>query len=389
MNLEPDMSELQETKSPMEKNGATKAEKKSRRKDQDQPLVLIMAGGKGERFWPRSRVTHPKQLQKVYSDKTLLEETWERARLITDEKYIFIGCNAELKKAILKTHKRIKKSAFVVEPEGRNTAPIIALAALELEDRYPGRVHIILSADHFIAPPEEFQKTIVTAMAAAREGNLVTLGVRPSRPEVGYGYIQAGALTSSGYHQIDSFREKPDAASAREYLNAGNYYWNAGIFIWQGSTIVQEFRQHAPDILEPIQKNYASFKKLSAAFPDVPSRPVDIAIMEKSQKVAMVPASFTWDDVGSWLSLERICDRDAHGNVVVTRRKKPPQTVALDAANNVLVADRKLIALLGVRDTILVEEDDVIFLASRERIDDIKSLLGQMKENPTLQKFLQ
>jgi mannose-1-phosphate guanylyltransferase len=366
------------------------AEKKLRTNpNQTKPIVLIMAGGKGERFWPRSRISNPKQLQKVYSDRTLLEATFLRARSITDANRIFVGCNAELKRAILKTHKMIPASQFVVEPEGRNTAPIIALAALQFEKKFPGATHVVLSADHYIAPPEKFQSTLKTALAAAAAGWLVTLGVRPNRPEIGYGYIKAGAkMKGSGAHAIDSFVEKPDLERAKSYLGAGDYFWNSGIFIWPGRLILEEFERYAPEILAPLVGAGASAARLKQVFPKIPSTPVDIAILEKSQRIAMCPAEFAWDDVGSWLSLERIVPPGEGGNRTVSRRKKPALLASLSSRNNLVVADKELVALLGVDDLIVVEEPDGLFISRRDQIDRIKELLAELRKNPSLQKYL-
>ena len=351
------------------------------------PLVLIMAGGKGERFWPRSRETCPKQLQKVYSDKTLLQETIDRARTITDLNSIYVGCNAALKKAILKTHK-LPASNFIVEPEGRNTAPIIALAALHFEKKFPGRTHIVLSADHYIAPPEEFKKTIQMAIACADKGFLVTLGVKPTRPDIGYGYIAAGGpLWDTGASTIKSFVEKPDLKKATSYFKKSNYYWNSGIFIWNGPVILEEFREHAAEIIGPLEKSFRSPSKLKTSFSKIPKDPVDVAILEKSRRIAMVPATFTWDDVGSWLSLERIVPADEEGNVLV-RGDKKAELYAKNSRGNIVLSSKKLVSLLGVEDVIIVEEDDLLFVSSRKGVGEIKELIGEFRQNKTLQKYL-
>ncbi|MBX7058209.1 MAG: mannose-1-phosphate guanylyltransferase [Leptospirales bacterium] len=356
---------------------------------QKKPLVLIMAGGKGERFWPRSRSGHPKQLQRVYSDRTLLQETIARARLITDANRIFVGCNEELKRATLKTHRELKPAQFIVEPQGRNTAPIIALAALHFEKKFPGATHVVLSADHYIAPPEGFRRTMEQALQTAEAGWLVTLGVRPSRPETGYGYIHSGpSLEDLPAHRIESFVEKPDIDRARQYLNGGKHFWNSGIFIWKGSAILEQFAQYAPEILEPIQNSFQSATRLTAAFAHLPSQPVDIAILEKSKRIAMTPAEFIWDDVGAWTSLERIRDPDESGNVLVSSGRKPSAVVAHHSKRNILATDRPLVALLGVEDLVVVEEPDVLFIASRKELDRIKELLAKMREKAPLQKYL-
>ena len=356
-------------------------------KKSQKPVVLIMAGGRGERFWPRSRESCPKQLQKVYSDRTLLEETLIRARSVTTTDSIFIGCNATLKKAILKTH-RFPSRNFVLEPEGRNTAPIIALAALHLQKLFPDRVQLILSADHFITPLSDFAETIRVAIGLAERQFLVTLGVRPTRPDTGYGYIEAGEeLWDTGGRTIRSFTEKPDEKKARAYINRDNYYWNSGIFLWKGNVILEEFALHAPEILGPIEKAVRSQPALAKAFRRIPAQPIDIAIMEKSNRVAMVPARFSWDDVGSWLSLERIVPAQEGGNVFVGDGARA-RLLAQASQGNIVVSSGRPVFLLGAEGMVVVAEDDLVFVASRAGIGQIKDLTAAIRSNKTLQRYL-
>ena len=361
-----------------------------RKQKTEKPVVLILAGGKGERFWPRSREKTPKQMQKVYSGKTLLDETLLRAKKITTISRIYIGCNEALKQAILATHKGITEENFVVEPEGKNTAPIIALAALQLEEKHPGAIQVILSADHFISTLDEFKKTVKKAVKAAEEGFLVTLGVRPSRPEIGYGYIESEGKSSHGYHKIASFREKPGMSVALEYLENGNYYWNSGIFIWSGKSILEEFNLYAKNIIDPIHSalNKKKESALKKAFKGLKSDPVDIAILEKSKRIVMIPASFVWDDVGSWLSLERICPADENKNVFVKGSPGSHMYAKNSSGNIVSSTSEGLVALLGVKDLIVVEDRDVFFISTRERSGQIKELIADLRKNHALQKFL-
>ena len=251
----------------------------SRLKDSEsEVLVLILAGGRGERFWPRSSKQKPKQLQEIYSEKTLLEETLERARLLTKKEWIFIACDAHFQKTILKRHPELSKEAFIIEPEGRDTAPIIALAALELERRFPQAVHILMPADHYIIPPEKFTKTLESAIKMARKNFLVTLGIVPKSPNSQYGYIQAGEKLEKESQKdkedkgeeklvarkILSFTEKPDMATAEKYLAQGNYFWNSGIFIWPGKLILSELQQHAPEIVNPLKNSLENSRNKSS-----------------------------------------------------------------------------------------------------------------------------
>jgi len=357
---------------------------KKKKKETNQPIVIIMAGGKGERFWPRSTRAVPKQLQKVYSNRTLLDETWERALTVTTPENIFLGCNATLRDAIIKTHKNIRKSNFIIEPEGKNTAPILALAAHKLNRANPDAVHLILSADHYIQPLQEFAATVEKMVRWAEKDRIVTIGVPPVRPDTGYGYIEAGTRHDDGSYEIHSFKEKPSQHQAGEFVSKPNFFWNAGIFAWKGSIIQEEFEKHAPEIWKPIV-SAQNDQELKKAFHHMHGQPIDIAILEKSKRVMMVPATFQWDDVGSWMSLVRILKPDDAGNVKVSDQGV---LSAAGAERNIVLSDKKLIALLGVKDLIVVETKDVLFVSDEKSIGRIKEMLAQLHQNSALQKHL-
>lgn len=354
-------------------------------KDIDKPVVLIMAGGKGERFWPRSRANTPKQLRKVYSNKTLLRETLDRALTITSLDRIFIGTNASLKKAILIQEKNFPEKNFIIEPEGKNTAPIIALASLVFDQKFGDVTQVVLSADAFIEPLKEFTKTVRIAVKEAQDNCLVLLGIKPNRPETGYGYIQSGKEMGDSL-QVKEFVEKPDVKTATKYIKKNNFYWNPGIFVWKTKFILSQFRELAPEVIGPLERGFP-FKTLGGlgeAFRLVPSIPVDVAIMEKSPSITMVPASFQWDDVGSWLSLERILPETKDGN-----HHQGKEVLHFNSKGIISSVQKDLIAFLGVDDLIVVEEDDVLFISSREGLSGIKDMLSQMKKNRSLQKYLE
>ncbi len=357
------------------------------------PIVVILAGGKGERFWPRSRKKRPKQLQSIYSQKTLLEETIERAHLLTTSDRIFIGCNPFFRDAICEVHPNLSESGFIIEPEGRNTAPMIALASVVLNEKFPEgeNIQIILPADHYISPSEQFVETMQKAMEAARKNFLVSLGITPKRPDTQYGYIHSGEdiQNCSGVQKILSFKEKPDISTAKEYFSSGNYFWNAGIFVWSSKTILKEFYAHASEMIEPllsVYKEQGQGDELARVFSNIPAIPFDIAIMEKSRRTAVVPAYFRWDDLGSWTSLERILEKDIQGNVLFSRQNT--HLLGIDSQNNIIATDQGLVALLGVEDIVLVQEEDILFVARRDSIDRIKELLVSIRENTSLQKYL-
>ncbi len=353
----------------------------TKRKSEEKPVVLIMAGGKGERFWPRSRESLPKQLQKVYSNKTLLEETISRALLLTDISRIFIGTNKNMKKAILKSLPKFPKNNFILEPEPKNTAPIVALASLFFQKKFGNPVQIVLSADAYIQPPEKFKSTMQSAVEAANSGSLVLLGVEPNRPETGYGYIAAGKKNGTAY-EVKAFYEKPDLKTAMKYIRKKNFYWNPGIFIWKTESILSEFQRHAPYILHPLEES-SSASELQSIFKKLPSEAIDVAIMEKSSSIVMVDAEFQWDDVGSWISLERVLKGDENGNFHIGRK-----SFHLKSRGNISSVKKGMVVFLGVEDLILVEEDDLIFVSSKKGIGEIKSLLSELRKNKDLQKYL-
>jgi len=347
------------------------------------PVVLILAGGKGERFWPRSRESSPKQLQKVYSNKTLLRETIDRALSLTDISRIYIGTNNELKKSILKIEKKFPKNNFIIEPEGKNTAPIIALASLIFQKKYGDPIQVVLSADAYVNPLKEFTLNLKEAIYTAKEDNLVLLGVKPNRPEIGYGYISIGRDLSSG-SKVSSFHEKPDLKNAIKFLKKKNFFWNPGIFVWKNSVILSEFEKYAPYIINPLKKSFP-FKggELQIVFNHLPTEAIDTAIMEKSSRIVMIKSTFQWDDVGSWVSLERVIQGDHNNNYHIGNK-----SYHFKSNGNISSSSKEMVVFLGVNDLILVEEDDVILLSSKKGIGDIKLLLSEFKKNKDLQKYL-
>ncbi|MDX1960766.1 MAG: mannose-1-phosphate guanylyltransferase [Leptospiraceae bacterium] len=350
----------------------------------EKPVVLIMAGGKGERFWPRSRESTPKQLQKVYSNKTLLKETIDRALTITSLDRIYIGTNPNLKKSILKSEPKFPKTNFILEPEAKNTAPIVALASLYFKKKYGNPIQVVLSADAYIHPIKEFTKNLQEAIRTAKTGNLVLLGVKPTRPETGYGYIATGKMGINAL-KVQAFYEKPDLKLAMKYFKKKNFYWNPGIFIWQTNSILQEFERYSPYILKPIQTAFQSKSALSIpnAFKQIPSEAIDTAIMEKTSSILMVKTSFNWDDVGSWLSLERVLVGDKNQNFHIGNK-----SFHYSSTGNISSVQKELIVFLGTKDLVVVEEDDLLFVASKSGISEIKKLIAELRKNKDLQKYL-
>jgi mannose-1-phosphate guanylyltransferase len=240
-----------------------------------------------------------------------------------------------------------------------------------------------LSADAYVHPQKEFTSTVQKALKYSGEHS-VLLGVKPTRPEIGYGYIATKKMKTSQALQVEAFYEKPNHLTALKYIKKSNFYWNPGIFIWKTDFIISEFERHAPYIIEPLKSCYTDSKKLKEVFRKLPSEPVDTAILEKSNQILMVPASFQWDDVGSWLSLGRILPADQDHNY-----HQGNKTFYFKSSGNISSTKKELVAFLGTKDLIVVEEDDILFVSTKEALPDIKAMLSRMKENKDLQKYLE
>lgn len=355
--------------------------------------AVILAGGSGERFWPASRRARPKQLLRVVGDQTLLEATLARARAFARKDRVWIVCGDEHAAAIRK-ESGLPASRVLVEPQRRNTAMAAAWAAHRIESVDPGAVMAVLAADHHVPDVRAFARDMkAAARAAAGADALVTLGIEPTRPDTGYGYIQSGKA-APGYarlQQVKRFVEKPDAATARRYLKRGDYRWNAGIFVWKAQVLLDEIEQHAPDIhraLAPFRKPGARTRKaVLAAYRRAPSQPVDVAVMERSDRVWTLPVRWAWSDLGAWPSLAdelgvgspgKGPGGDA-GNRVVQGRKGS-QALVEDSRNNLVWSDGRLVVLLGVEDLVVVDTEDVIFVTKLDGQSDVRGLVAKLRD---------
>ncbi|MHB1192453.1 MAG: mannose-1-phosphate guanylyltransferase [Longimicrobiales bacterium] len=335
-----------------------------------------MAGGIGSRFWPVSTRERPKQLLPLASERTLIEDTVERARALVADEHIRILAGEHLAAPFRAAMPDLPAASYLVEPEARGTCPVLAWAAWEAVRRDPDAVLVSLHSDHLIRPLEAFAETVRAAAHLARTRDLLlTVGIRPDRVETGYGHIQPGAgLAAPGGLQafrVAAFHEKPDTDTARRYVDAG-YLWNSGIFVWKASVFLDEVRRHAPDVASclPLLEREGP----GAFFRAVPVSVVDTAVMEKSDRVACVEATFTWDDVGSWEALGRTREADASGNVMVG------DASALESSGNVVFAEDGRVVLFGVHDLVVVRSGKVTLVLPRDRAADLKSLLRQLGE---------
>jgi len=345
--------------------------------------ALILAGGSGERFWPLSRRNRPKQLLRLVSERTLLEETIARLDGLVPSERILILTNVEQEKAVRDLLKGFPKQNIIAEPAKRDTAAAVALGAGWVAARDHSATMLALPADHVIADRAAFQETMKTAAAAAEEtGALVTIGIKPTWACPGFGYIEQGEsvrLRGDGniaVHRVVRFREKPNVDLAESFIRKGNFRWNAGMFVWSVPTVLSEFNRHAPELADFISQVRSSKdvdQVLHERFEKLPRISFDYAIMEKADRVLVVEASFDWDDVGSWQAVARYFKNDDHGNAANTA------LIALDSSDNVIFNDGETtVALLGVHNLIVVRTADAILICHRHQAEKIKNLVGKL-----------
>ncbi len=342
----------------------------------EQKVAVVMAGGKGTRFWPRSRSSRPKQFLAIVGEETLLHQTVRRLVGHFEPQHIFIVTTAELADETRRMLPELPPENILVEPEGRNTAPCLALSLVEIERRIPQGVMVVLSADHWIGDPEVFLEDVETAVKhAAWERELVVFGIRPTYPETGYGYIEAGG--SGAVRKVLAFREKPPMDVALQYLETGRHYWNAGMFVWTLADLREGLLKYCPEVLTPLDewvKLGANEATLSAAYAKLPQIAIDVALMEKAQNVALVPTHFRWSDVGSWPAAIDFHDADSDGNVI------QGETILLDVHNCAFFGGGRLIAASGVRDLIVVDEADALLICHRDQAQSVKKIVERLKQ---------
>src|SRR5467141_2069622 len=345
--------------------------------------ALILAGGSGERFWPLSRRNRPKQLLRLVSERTLLEETVARLEGFVPTERILILTNIEQEKGVRDLLEGFPKQNIIAEPAKRDTAAAVALGAGWVAARDHSATMLAFPADHVIADRAAFQETMKTAAAAAEEtGALVTIGIKPTWACPGFGYIEQGtpvrlrADAKIAVHHVVRFREKPNVDLAESFLRKGNFRWNAGMFVWSVPTVLSEFNRHAPELADFISQIRApgNFDKvLHDRFSKLPRISFDYAIMEKADRVLVVEASFDWDDIGSWRAVANYFEKDQLGNAANCA------VTAVDSTNNVVFEENgTTIALLGVHNLIVVRTGDAVLVCHRHQAEKIKNLIGKL-----------
>ena len=356
------------------------------------PVVpVLLSGGSGTRLWPLSRETHPKQFQPLVGDGSLLQATWRRIEGLAGMAAPIVVANEEHRFMVAEQLRQlgVAPAALLLEPVGRNTAPAIAVAALQAMASGDDPLLLVLPSDHVIRDVPAFHAAVQAATAAAAAGALVTFGIVPTGPETGYGYIKSAVPTlpvggqeagQAGVRAVDRFVEKPDLATAQAYVASGDYFWNSGMFLFRASVFLAELQRFAPAMVAAAKAALAGarrdvdFLRLDrAAFEACPADSIDYAVMEKTAAAAVLPIDVGWSDVGSWSALWEIADQDADGNA------HHGDVMALDCRNTLAWGGRRLVSLLGLRDVIVVDTDDALLVAARDQVQQVKDIVARLK----------
>ena len=367
-------------------------------------FAVIMAGGRGERFWPLSREKTPKQLLALLGQKSFLQEAVERVLPLVPAKNIFVITNAAQLPEVRRQLPKIPAANLVAEPVGRDTCAAVTLGAALVGARSTTGIMAVLPADHVIPDAKKFQQVLGDAFDVAAQGQvIVTIGIKPTEPATGYGYIHTGKAlpapagakkTKTIFYKAERFVEKPDLAKALEYVNSGEYRWNGGMFVWSFVTITNGLEKHQPEMFAACQRWFKAAAQparlarvLAKEYPAIKKISIDYALMEKAQNVIVADGAFAWDDLGAWPALARHLKADAEGNAARA------DFIHVDAARNIIFdarsqARRTPIAVVGVRDAILVQTDDAVLLADKSQAQKIKDLVKKLAEQPQGKKLV-
>jgi mannose-1-phosphate guanylyltransferase/mannose-6-phosphate isomerase len=342
--------------------------------------AVLLAGGSGERLWPMSRTGRPKQLVRLIADRTLVAETLHRIVPLVDVGRSIVMTSAALRQRVLAELPAVPPDRIVGEPIGRNTAPAIALGAHVLLREDPDATLAVLPADHVIADPGAFRRAMTVAFDAAESARaLVTLGVRPTRPETEYGYIRAGGATAiEGAFAVSRFEEKPDRARAESFLAEGGHYWNSGMFVWRADRFLEDVDTHLPEVARALERvtavpgDGAFGRQIAEFYERVPSVSVDYGVMERASGVVVVPADFGWDDVGTWTALKRVWGSDGRGNTL------RGEVVAVDSEDCIVYSEGGTVAVLGLSGVVVAHTPAGTLVCPAERARDVRLIVEEL-----------
>lgn len=346
---------------------------------------VILAGGSGTRFWPLSREEYPKQLLKIFGNQTLIQSTVSRVSDFIHPQDIFIVTSPqqiEQMRYQLAEQKNASHLNYISEPQKKNTAAAIALAAMTLRKLDPDAVMAVLSADHFIQNPMDFIETLRLAAEIAQDGSLVTLGAKPTRPETAYGYIRSGKALPDfqSVSKVEAFIEKPNRADAEKYLKDKNTLWNTGIFVWKASAILSEIDRFLPELSLGLKEVEAAIGTdaqeliLERVYPQLPSISIDYAVLEHSDRLVVIPTDMGWEDVGSWNALDEVIPKDKEGNIFTGK------VINVGSRNSIIYAGKRVVAAVGLQDLIVVDTEDATLVCNKNNAQDVKKVVALLKQ---------
>lgn len=343
--------------------------------------AVVMAGGKGTRFWPLSREAFPKQFLKLVGERTLLQDTIHRLSGEVRPSNILIVTTKDQRDIVeWQVRELLGNANCVVEPEGKNTAAAIALAAFKLYRENRNALMLVLPSDHYISDTSSFKSTLRRAVPLVEKGSIITFGIKPSRPETGYGYIKAGKGISKGVFNVVRFVEKPDAKTAKVYIKEGSYYWNSGMFMFRAKDIIGELKKYMPEMYRAFKGMAGDFdtekheETLKGIYGNLQDKSIDYGVMEKSKNITMVVADFPWSDIGSWSALDEVLDRDGSGNILMGN------VVSLECNNSIFFAGERLVAAIGLEDMVVVDTEDATLIVPKTKVQQVKDLVGRLKK---------
>jgi len=346
--------------------------------------AVIMAGGIGTRFWPRSRTKKPKQFLKIFGNETMIQQTYQRLLPLFPSENIYFVINSNQKKEIQEQLPFVPEENIIIEPYGKNTAPCIGLAALHLKHRDADSIMVVLPADHLIQDETQFLKVLRTgAKLLERESCLITIGINPTYPSTGYGYIQynGSVCTEENVtaYRVKTFAEKPNLDTAKKFLMSGDFLWNSGMFLWKTQNILKEMEEYVPEIYDSLQKIESSIgtdaysDALERAYQEIRGISIDYAVMEKSQQVCVIKGDFGWSDVGSWEEVYDILEKDKSKNAVIGK------AVLRDSKGCLVYSPDQLVATIGLKDTIVIQSGNALLVCPRNRSQEVKELVDYLK----------